>query len=94
MPDPIPKKPDNRPPQLRKPKGPKRTTREMFLARQVMAVTYARRGLAKVIKLGNKRWHDYSQDEANAILKVLRDDMAEVERAFRGVPKEKGLFDL
>jgi hypothetical protein len=92
--DTQPKKPDRRPPQLRKPHGPRKSPREQFLRRYVPFVKYARRGLRRVAKLGNSRWHEYTQDEANAILKALRDDMSEVERAFRGAPKERGLFDL
>jgi hypothetical protein len=89
-----PKKSDNRPPQLRKPRGANRNPREMFLARHQKFVQHARRSLRRVVKLGNPRWHNYSPEEGARILKVLRDDMADVERAFKGTPVERGLYDV
>lgn len=68
--------------------------RPRFLDRHASYVRHARRALRRVAKLGNKTHYDCTVDEADNILKTLRADMAEVERAFRGAPREKGLYDL
>jgi len=92
--DPKPKPPDNRPPQLRKPRGPKRPPRAVFLANHDGIVKALKSAFRRAIKLGNPRWNEYTTEEAARIVAAVRGYTAELERAFKGMPKEKGLFDL
>lgn len=68
--------------------------RPRFTSRHVRYTLHARRALKRLAKMGNKTHYDYTPDEAENILKVIRADVAELERAFRGAPKEKGMYDL
>lgn len=94
MDTPTPNKPTAKPKGAAKPKAPMKSPRERFVTLHVKRVKNARRALRNVARMGNRKQYDASEDERAAILKILREDMAEVERAFRGAPKEKGLFDL
>lgn len=68
--------------------------RPRFTERMVPYTKHARRSLRRLMKIANTTHYDYTQEEAESILKAIREDVAAVERAFRGAPKEKGLFDL
>lgn len=47
-----------------------------------------------MVRLGSPTAYQYTEEEAEAMVKAARAYAAEIERAFRGTPKEKGLFDL
>ena len=94
MPDPTPSKPRPAAPKADKPKAPPKSKRERWNSLYVKRVKNARRALRNVARMGNVAGYEYTHEEAAQVIAILKADMAEVERAFRGTPKEKGMFDL
>jgi hypothetical protein len=66
----------------------------VFLARHDRVIEQVKRGIRNLVKLGNPRWNEYTPEEAARIVAAVKGYSTEVERAFRGTPREKGLFDL
>lgn len=68
--------------------------RERFLKMHVRRVRNARRALRNIMRFANSTSYSMTDDEAQMIVTVLGDDIAEIKRRFVGTPREKGLYDL
>ena len=68
--------------------------RAKWQEQQPRRIERLKKAIRRVIHLGNPRAYQYTPEEAEALCAAVKRYAQEVERAFKGTPKEKGLFDL
>lgn len=68
--------------------------RDRFLRLFPRRVERLKQAVRNIMRMGNPASYQYTDEEAEGIVAAAKKYAAEIERAFRGVPKERGLFDL
>lgn len=68
--------------------------RDRFVRLMPKRITRLKGAVRQMVRMGNPKAFQYTEDEAQAIITAVKSYTVEIERSFRGAPKEKGLFDL
>lgn len=78
----------------RKPREKPANARERFVAHHVRRTINLRRALRNFTRMANRKVYEGTPEEIETILRIIRDDVSAMERAYKGQSKERGLYDL